>query len=156
MDFDFNVWTSILIIRLGILKMIFLSSMGKHRFPVGGVYSKIWAPFRSRAPPKNFSGKQKFFKGGGEVDVIFSKTKVPEIFRKTTSFQKFPKFPKFFIFKKIYNSSMPGPPPRTLGPPFLLLGGGGVTPPHSPPGGTEDTTCPGPQHLRYLFQVVQT
>jgi hypothetical protein len=37
-------------------------------FPVGGVYSKIWA-----------TG------GGGEVDVIFSKTKVPEIFRKLFS-----------------------------------------------------------------------
>ena len=40
---------------------------------------------------QNFSGKQKFFRemlatGGGRlVDVIFSKTKVPEIFCKTNS-----------------------------------------------------------------------
>ena len=40
------------------------------------------------------------------------------------------------IFNKFCNSSMPGPPPRTLGPLF----GGGVTPPHTHththPGGT--------------------
>jgi hypothetical protein len=96
-----------------------------------GVYSKIWAPLHSRAP-KKFSGKQNFFRkipatggegGGGRR--YFLKTKVHEIFRQTTFFQKFAKFSakKSFIFKKFCNSSMPGPPLRTLGPLFTFLGG---------------------------------
>jgi hypothetical protein len=58
-----------------------------------GVYSKIWAPFHSRAPWKKFSGNHKFFskiwRRGGGVDVMFPKTKVPKIFRNTTFPRKF-------------------------------------------------------------------
>jgi hypothetical protein len=94
-------------------------------FRLGGVF-QIWAPFHSRGPPKKFSGKQNFFRkmlataggggggGGGGVDVIFSKTKVPEIFRKN-QFQhaRVPSpqvGPPFFTF-----------PPRWHGPAGRLL-----------------------------------
>ena len=61
--------------------------------------------------------------GGGEVDVIFSKTKVPEIFRKNNFFPEISKIfsEEKFIKKNFCNSSMPGPLPRKLGPPFLLF-----------------------------------
>jgi hypothetical protein len=68
-------------------------------------------PLPFQGPPKKFFRKAKIFLenvgDGGGVGWIggggrcyFSKTKVPEIFRKTTFFQKFPKFSakKSFIF----------------------------------------------------------
>ena len=81
-------------------------------------------------------------KRGGEVDVMFPKTKVPKIFRNTT-------FPRkclssahnthiCFIFNKFCNSSMPGAPPHKLGPLFKLFLGYTPPPPHTHthPGGT--------------------
>jgi hypothetical protein len=49
-------------------------------------------PFQAPPPKKIFRKAKIFPETGEEVDVIFSETKVPEIFRKTTFFQKFPKF----------------------------------------------------------------
>ena len=66
----------------------------------GGVFQNLGPlPFQAPTKKNNF-WKANFFPedvgdgggGGGLVDVIFSKTKVPETFRKTPFFQKFPKF----------------------------------------------------------------
>jgi hypothetical protein len=93
-----------------------------NRFPVGGVYSKIWAPFHSRAPQKKIFRKAKIFPenvgdgGGGGFGG-----------RSTLFFRK-QKFPKSFA-KQLF-SRMPGPPPRKLGPPFYFFGG--CYTPHTP------------------------
>jgi hypothetical protein len=97
-----------------------------NRFPVGGVYSKIWAPFHSRAPQKKIFRKAKIFPenvgdGGGEGVLGGG--------------QRY-----FFENKSSRNLSQnnffpecQGPLPASWGPLFTFLGG--VTPPH-PPGGT--------------------
>jgi hypothetical protein len=108
-------------------------------FRLGGCIPKCWPPSipgppqKSSPESKNVSGK--FWRRGGrggEVDVIFSKTKVPEIFRKTTFFQKFPKFSakKSFIFKNFAIPACQGPLPASWAPIFYFFGG--VTPPTPP------------------------
>ena len=77
-----------------------------NRFLIGGVYSKIWAPFHSRAPLK------KNFPENLSQNNIF-----PEIFSQ-----------QILHFFKFCNSTMSGPPPRKLGPPILLFFGGCYTP----------------------------
>jgi hypothetical protein len=105
------------------------------------VYSQIWAPFHSRAPSqkkifrkaKNFSGK--CWRQG--VDVIFSKTKVPEIFRKTNLPQFSAK--KSSFLKHFAIPACQGPLPASCHPYFTLIcffwggGGGCYTPAPLPP-----------------------
>jgi hypothetical protein len=100
-------------------------------FRLGGCIPKFGPPSIPGPPQKKFSGKQKFFRkmlATGGVDVIFSKTKFPEIFRKTTFFQKFPKFSvtKSFIFKKFCQ----GPLPTSWATLFYFFGG--CHTPHTP------------------------
>jgi hypothetical protein len=57
--------------------------------------------------------------GDGGVDVIFRKQKIPKSFAIPEISKIFSE--EIFHFLKICNSSMPGPPPRKLGPPFLLF-----------------------------------
>jgi hypothetical protein len=97
-------------------------------FLVRGVYSKIWAPFHSRAPLKNFFQKAK----------MFPENVVPKIFLP----QKFPKsfannsFPEIFIlhFLKILQFYHVRAPSPQVGPPFFTFLGV-LHSPH-PPGGT--------------------
>ena len=92
----------------------------------GGVFPNLGPlPFQV-PPPKKISGKQNFFPenvGDRVVDVIFLENKSSRNLSQSTIFSE-----EIFIFKTFCNSSMPGPPPRKLGPPILLLGGGVLQP----------------------------
>ena len=102
----------------------------------GGVFQNL-GPLPFQGPPKKIFRKAKIGggEGGGvEVDVIFWKTKVPEIFRKTTFFKKFPKFSakKSSFLKNFAIPACQSPLPASWAPFFTFFGGGGVTPPHPP------------------------
>jgi hypothetical protein len=123
------------------------------RYLVGGELKNL-GPLLFQAPPpkKNFpksenvSGKCWPRGEGGEVNVLFPKTKRPKHFFKhyfyvreeglNLVFQTFfdLNFPdNSLIFNTFRNSSIPGPPLRKLAPLFCYsLGGGGVTPPTPP------------------------
>ena len=103
----------------------------------GGVFPNL-GPLPFQGPPpkkifrkeKNFSGKcwqqgdRRYFFENKTSRNLSQNNFFPEI---STIFSK-----EIFIFKTFCNSSMPGPPPRKLGPLFYFGGwGGGYTP--SPP-----------------------
>ena len=109
-------------------------------FRYGGCTPKFGPPSIPGPPPKKkFSVKQKIFLenvGDRGVDVIFSKTKVPEIFRKTTFFQKFPQFSakKSSFLKHFAIPACQGPLPASWAPLFYyFFGGGGCYTPTPPP-----------------------
>ena len=88
-------------------------------FWFGGMYSKIWAPFHSRAPLK------KRRRGGGMFDNVFRKTKVPKIFRKQhfpRNFQNFQRTNPSF-FKNFAILPCQGPLPASWAPLFYFFGG---------------------------------
>ena len=89
--------------------------------------------FPFQAPPKKFfSGKQKFFRkllatgGGGRR--YFSKTKVPEIFRKTEISKIFSE--EILHFLKMLQFQHASAPSPQVGPPFFTFL---PPPPHTPP-----------------------
>ena len=107
------------------------------KYRLGGCIPKF-GPLPFQGPPKKNFRKAKIFpenvgdgEGGMEVDVIFRKQKS----RNLSQNNFFPEISKIFseeILHFLKISSMPGPPPRKLSPPFLLFFGG-VTPPTPPP-----------------------
>ena len=97
----------------------------------GGVFPNL-GPLPFQGPPqKKFPESKNFLRkmlATGGSTLFFPKQKFPKSFAK----QLFPEIStifseEIFIFKTFCNSSMPGPPPRKLGPPILLY------PPPPPP-----------------------
>ena len=105
-----------------------------------GVYSKIWAPFLSRAPPKKkFSGKQKFFwkmlpRGGGSRRYFFENKSS----RNLSQNNFLPEISKIFSeeilhFLKFLQFQHARAPFPQVGPPLFYFFWGCVTPPPTPP-----------------------
>ena len=107
----------------------------------GGVFPNLGTlPFQGPPPKKNFPQSKNFFQkmlATGGSTLFFSKTKFPEIFRKTTFFQKFPQFSakKSSFLKHFAIPACQGPLPASWAPLFyfLFLGGGVLHPPPPPP-----------------------
>jgi hypothetical protein len=97
------------------------------------LYSKIWAPFQSRAPLKKFFRKAKFFPenvgDGGGVDNVFRNTEFPKIFRKQHFSRNFQRTNPSF-FKNFAILPCQGPLPASWAPLFYFFGG--CYTPHTP------------------------